>query len=99
MSQSVDDGQITTTVKAKVRAIGNSLGIILPKKLLNDACISKGDEISIIIDVEELLKTQRLKKILSVKGCMKHLRGTKPLNYDTDDIDEADKPEYERFFE
>ncbi len=99
--QTIDQNQSPekSKVKAKVRAIGNSLGIILPKKILANAGIKKGDTIEINIDLDDLARTQRMKKILAVRGCMKHLRGNKPWNYDTDDIDEADKTEYEGMFD
>ena len=41
-------------MKAKVRYIGNSLGILIPKKILDDIGIKAGDELSFRIEgVEE----------------------------------------------
>jgi antitoxin component of MazEF toxin-antitoxin module len=51
--QAIDQKQVSngSRVTAKVRAIGNSLGIILPKKILENAGIEKGDTIEINIDL------------------------------------------------
>ena len=37
----------------KLRPVGNSLGIIIPKKILDEKNIKEGDEITIQINIQE----------------------------------------------
>jgi putative addiction module antidote len=37
---------VTMAYKSKIRKIGNSLGILLPKELLEEMCVGEGDELS-----------------------------------------------------
>ncbi|GEM_PF-2885301 len=95
--QTIEQNQASekSTIKAKVRAIGNSLGIILPKKILANAGIKKGDEIIIEINVADLLEAKRIQRILSARGSLKRLYGEhEQWDYDTDDFEESDKSEY-----
>ncbi|MCF7800322.1 AbrB/MazE/SpoVT family DNA-binding domain-containing protein [Candidatus Babeliales bacterium] len=45
-------------IKSKIRKWGNSFGVIIPQKVLNNSKIKEGDEICIFInpDKENLLK-------------------------------------------
>ena len=89
-----------TQVEAKVRAIGNSLGILIPKSVLTEAGILKGDTIRIEIDIDALERARRIATIMAARGSLRRRYGPdEQWDYDTDDMDESDKPDYEGIFE
>ena len=66
--------------KAKVRRVGTSLGVLLPKELTDKERIKEGEEIEI-----SLLKKRKLEEVLKLMGTAK---GAKPFERDrTDRID------------
>jgi antitoxin component of MazEF toxin-antitoxin module len=89
---------VETRVSAKVRAVGNSLGIIIPQKVLKQLGIRKGDFIEFDINYEELLRAKRIALIMAMKGSLRRRYGDVEWDYETDDLDEADKPEYEGYY-
>lgn len=66
--------------KAKVRKVGTSLGVLLPKELTQKERIKEGEEVEI-----GLLKRRKLEEVLRLMGTAK---GAKPFERDrTDRID------------
>ncbi len=66
--------------KAKVRRVGTSLGVLIPKELAKKAKIKEGEEIEI-----GLLKRRSLEDVLKLVGTAK---GAKPFERDrTDRVD------------
>ena len=78
-----------------MRSVGNSLGIIIPKAILEGAGIKKGDTIAIEIDMLALKQGKRQAWIEEMRGLLKRRFGDVELDYELDETDEADKPEYE----
>jgi antitoxin component of MazEF toxin-antitoxin module len=75
------------------------LGIIIPKKVLQNIGIGKGDDIVIDIDIELLRRQKRIALIEELKGSLKHLRGDEPWDCSDTDVDEVDKPEYKELLD
>jgi len=91
----IDANLVETKLTAKVRAIGNSLGIILPKRIISQSGIKKGDEITVEINSQKLQNAKRIQRILSAKGSMKRRYGDNvSWDYDTEDFEESDKQEH-----
>ena len=66
--------------KAKVRKVGTSLGVLIPKDVAEKQKIKEGEEIEV-----GLLKERRLDEVLKLIGTAK---GTKPFERDrTDRVD------------
>ena len=79
----------------KLRPVGNSLGIIIPKKILDEKNIKEGDEITIQINIQELQNAKRIQRILSARGSMKRRFGSDDAwDYNTEDFEESDKQEH-----
>ncbi|MBI2184848.1 MAG: AbrB/MazE/SpoVT family DNA-binding domain-containing protein [Thaumarchaeota archaeon] len=58
--------------KAKVRRVGTSLGVLIPKEMAEEEKIKEGEEVKI-----GLFKEKRLEDVLELMGTAK---GTKPFN-------------------
>ncbi len=66
--------------KAKVRRVGSSLGVLIPKEIADAEKIKEGEEIEV-----SLLKQRRLEEVMKAFGIAK---GAKPFKRDrTDRID------------
>jgi len=67
--------------KAKVRKVGTSLGILIPKEVIEKQKIKEGEEVEV-----GLLKQRKLEEVLRSIGTAK---GTKP--FERDRIDRVDR--------
>jgi antitoxin component of MazEF toxin-antitoxin module len=67
--------------KAKVRKVGTSLGILIPKEVIEKQKIKEGEEVEV-----GLLKQRKLEEVLRLIGTAK---GTKP--FERDRIDRVDR--------
>ena len=67
--------------KAKVRKVGTSLGILIPKEVIEEEKIKEGQEIEL-----NLLKRRKLEEVWKLIGTAK---GTKP--FERDRIDRLDR--------
>ena len=67
--------------KAKVRKVGSSLGILIPKEVIEKQKIKEGEEVEV-----GLLKQRRLEEVLRLIGTAKD---TKP--FERDIIDRVDR--------
>lgn len=66
--------------KTKVRKVGTSLGVLIPKELIEKEKIKEGEEVEV-----GLLKQRKLEEVLKLIGTAK---GTKPFERDrTDRVD------------
>lgn len=66
--------------KVKVRKVGSSLGVLIPKEFVKKEKIKEGEEIEV-----SLLKQRKLEEILKLIGTAK---GTEPFKRDrTDRVD------------
>ncbi len=63
--------------KTKVRRVGTSLGVLIPKELIDRQKIREGEEVEI-----GLLRQRRLKEVLKLIGTA---RGAKPFERDRTD--------------
>jgi antitoxin component of MazEF toxin-antitoxin module len=63
--------------KAKVRRVGTSLGVLIPKGVAENQKIKEGEAIEVL-----LLKEKRLEEVLDLLGTA---RGTKPFERDRTD--------------
>lgn len=71
--------------KTKVRNVGTSLGILIPKKIAGKEVVRVGDEVEINI-VRILSKKERIKMIEKAFGMAKRMGG-KPLKFERDHKD------------
>ncbi|MBI4009761.1 MAG: AbrB/MazE/SpoVT family DNA-binding domain-containing protein [Candidatus Aenigmarchaeota archaeon] len=67
--------------KTKIRKVGTSLGVLIPKELIEKQKIKEGEEVEI-----GLLKRKKLEEVLKLFGTAK---GTKP--FERDRIDRVDR--------
>ena len=67
--------------KTKIRKVGTSLGVLIPKELIEKQKIKEGEEVEIGV-----LKQKKLEEVLKLFGTAK---GTKP--FERDRIDRADR--------
>jgi len=67
--------------KAKVRKVGSSLGILIPKEVIEKQKIKEGEEVEV-----GLLKQRKLEEVLRLIGTAK---GTKP--FERNRIDRVDR--------
>jgi antitoxin component of MazEF toxin-antitoxin module len=67
--------------RAKVRKVGTSLGILIPKEVIEKQKIKEGEEVEV-----GLLKQRKLEEVLRLIGTAK---GTKP--FERDRIDRVDR--------
>lgn len=65
--------------KAKVRKIGNAMGVIIPKDVLKKIHAVEGDVIQMMIPIT---RTKRLKALREVAG---RYKGTKPFEREYED--------------
>ena len=66
--------------KSKVRRVGTSLGVLIPKEFVEKEKIKEGEEVEV-----SLLKKRKLEEVLKLIGTAK---GTKPFERDrTDRVD------------
>ena len=63
--------------KAKVRRVGTSLGVLIPKKVIVNEKIKEGQEVEM-----SLLKRRKIEEVLKLFGTAK---GTKPFERDRTD--------------
>ena len=63
--------------KAKVRAVGSSLGVLIPNEIAKKEHIKEGEEIEL-----SLLKQRKLEEVLKLFGTA---RGAKPFKRDKTD--------------
>ncbi len=68
---------MTSIFKVKVRKVGSSLGILIPKDLADDESIKEGEEIEVT-----LFKQRKLENVLKLLGTAK---GSKPFERDRKD--------------
>ncbi len=71
---------MTEVFEAKLRQIGNSLGVIIPSEILEERGFSKGDKVQIVIPPSSFEK--RNEKLRQMAGLYK---GTKPFKRDKED--------------
>lgn len=67
--------------KAKVRKVGTSLGVLIPKRVIEEEEIKEGQEVEL-----SLLKRRKLEEVWKLIGTAK---GTKP--FERDRIDRLDR--------
>ena len=67
--------------KTKIRKVGTSLGVLIPKELIEKQKIKEGEEVEIGV-----LKQKKLEEVLKLFGTAK---GTKP--FERDRIDKVDR--------
>ncbi len=67
--------------KAKVRKVGTSLGVLIPKQVIEEEEIKEGQEVEL-----SLLKRRKLEEVWKLIGTAK---GTKP--FERDRIDRLDR--------
>ncbi len=67
--------------KTKIRKVGTSLGVLIPKELIERQKIKEGEEVEIGV-----LKQRKVEEVLKLLGTAK---GTKP--FERDRIDRADR--------
>ena len=67
--------------KAKVRKVGTSLGVLIPKQVIEEGEIKEGQEVEL-----SLLKRRKLEEVWKLIGTAK---GTKP--FERDRIDRLDR--------
>lgn len=71
---------MTETFEAKLRQIGNSLGVIIPSEVLDERGFTKGDKVQLTLPPSSFEKrNEKLKKMIGV------YKGTKPFKRDKDD--------------
>jgi len=68
---------MTKMFKAKVRKVGTSLGVLIPKEIATEEKIKEGEKVEV-----SLLKEKRLEEVFKLFGTAK---GTKPFVRDRED--------------
>lgn len=72
--------------KSKVRSVGSSLGILIPKKIIESDKIKAGDEVEVSLFLS-LSKAEREKMIDELFGWAKRAAGKKQLRFERDRVD------------
>jgi antitoxin component of MazEF toxin-antitoxin module len=78
------------TFRAKVRMVGTSLGVLLPKEILKKENVKLGEEIEISV-LRPLSKEERRKIIAESFGMAKKMKGGKLLRFERDRIDRMER--------
>lgn len=80
---------------AKLRRLGNSLAIIIPKLVLNKHGLAEGDDLTVYLD--DSGRKKRWEAFLALRGSLSHLGKIDWQEIGADEIDEADKDFYRSF--
>ncbi|TET91923.1 MAG: hypothetical protein E3J35_00210 [Methanomassiliicoccales archaeon] len=71
---------MTEIFKAKLRQIGNSLGVIIPSEIIEERGFAKGDEVPLALPPSSFEKrNEKLRKMIGL------YKGTKPFKRDKED--------------
>jgi len=78
------------TFRTKVRTVGTSLGILLPKEILKKENVKVGEEVEVSI-LRPLSDKERLKIIEESFGMAKKMKGGKLLKFERDRVDRIER--------